>query len=183
MAVEWILRHLQPDNKILRITKKATCSTNDMNSSEEREEEATEEDDEILHRSPNDFHNTFVVYDIIHSPSYQVPVLYVKFQSNGSSLRRQPSLDEAYEQLTPSPLQGQMQKVGVLGALSMTEHPITGMTAFFVHPCRTAEAMREITGDAETTPEKYLMLWMGLIGQSVGLTVPMELARSMSTSM
>ena len=69
----------------------------------------------------------------------------------------------------------------MLGALSMTDHPITGLPAYFVHPCRTAEAMRGML-DGEVKPEAYLLMWFGLIGGGVGLEVPVELARAMAKS-
>ena len=64
----------------------------------------------------------------------------------------------------------------------MTDHPVTGTPAFFVHPCQTAAAISTVAGHGEVAPERYLFLWMGLIGQSVGLNVPMELAHALSTS-
>lgn len=68
-----------------------------------------------------------------------------------------------------------------MGALSMTDHPITSTPAYFIHPCRTAEAMEPVTEGPRTTPEMYLLRWIGIIGQSVGLDVPSELAQEIET--
>lgn len=114
-------------------------------------------------------------YDIVHSPSYQVPVLYLTFPGRGL-----PPPDEVYECLVPAAHKEQVQSVGLMGALSMTEHPISGLPAYFVHPCRTQDAMLAVTGGKEVTLERYFLLWLGVIGSSVGLSLPVEVARRMA---
>lgn len=57
-------------------------------------------------------------------------------------------------------------------------HPASGTPAYFVHPCNTADAMRHVADIADLTPEKYLLVWLGLIGNGVGLTLPRELFAS-----
>jgi len=54
---------------------------------------------------------------------------------------------------------------------------VTGIPCFWVHPCNTAEAMRVITRSIkeEITPLEYLMIWVGLVGAAVGLTLPKEM--------
>lgn len=65
----------------------------------------------------------------------------------------------------------------------MAEHPVTGMPAYFVHPCRTQNVMGPLLeggGDCEFGARdsvEYLMLWLGVIGASVGLSVPMRVAK------
>ena len=39
--------------------------------------------------------------------------------------------------------------------------------------------MREIAGEIKHDVRLYFMLWLGLVGPSVGLSVPSELARVM----
>lgn len=116
---------------------------------------------------------------MIHSPSYQVPVLYITFKDEAAG-KRMPSVDEAYELLVPDAYRSQIEATGVVGALSMTDHPISSTPAYFVHPCQTAEAMEAVVGGRKTTPEEYLLMWLGMIGASVGLDVPVELAEAMS---
>ncbi|CAK4029568.1 Hypothetical predicted protein [Lecanosticta acicola] len=107
-----------------------------------------------------------VIYDIIYSPSYQVPVLYIQC----------PTSNFSPDCLVPSAYKRQINSVGVMGALSMTEHPVTGLPVYFVHPCRTQEMM---AARGQLGPEEYLMVWFGVIGAGVGLNVPVALARSM----
>lgn len=54
-------------------------------------------------------------------------------------------------------------------------HPLTGIPVYFVHPCATSEALKSVAGDKEQTTETYLLLWIGLVGNCVGLNVPLEL--------
>ncbi len=54
----------------------------------------------------------------------------------------------------------------------MQHHPITGLQTFFVHPCRSYEAMSGF----HCSLENYLMVWLGLVGGCVGLWVPAEMA-------
>lgn len=141
-------------------------------------DEDEEDDEEVVHPAPSSASRTpspLIVYEILHSPSYQVPVLYISFKS----LPR-PTPDEVYELLVPEAYRGQVRAVGVMGALSVTEHPITGLPVYFVHPCRTREVMAgHRGGEGEGRPEEYLLVCTGSIGASVGLSVPVELARGM----
>jgi ubiquitin-like-conjugating enzyme ATG10 len=51
-------------------------------------------------------------------------------------------------------------------------HPITDVPAFFTHPCQTKEAMENF----DCQMANYLMVWLGLVGDCVGLWVPPEMA-------
>lgn len=54
-------------------------------------------------------------------------------------------------------------------------HPVTGTPAYFIHPCNTAEALRETIGGRSVSPLEYLQLWFGLVASLVGLYLPKEL--------
>ena len=58
------------------------------------------------------------------------------------------------------------------------DHPITGIPCFWIHPCRTPEAMRELCRAVGETvaPLQYLLLWLGIVGGAVGLALPAEMA-------
>ena len=149
------------------------------------ETEITEDDEEALIGSEDAAKQPRIIYDILHSPSYQVPILYLTFKDLQRHAGRKgslPSLDELYDLLIPPAQRPQMQHVGVMGALSMTDHPISNAPAYFVHPCRTAEAMDAVTGGHDVKPEEYLLMWLGMVGPSVGLTVPVEVVQKLSKS-
>lgn len=160
--------------------KSAECA---CRASEDASDETVlvEEDDEALQPITKRTKQTQVIYDIIHSPFYQVPVLYIMFKDLPGPSRGLPPPEQVYEMLVPTSQQEQMEAVGPMGALSMTDHPVASTPVYFVHPCRTAEAMQMVLAGQKAEPEEYLLKWIGVIGQSVGLEVPLGLARSIES--
>ncbi|KAI7084390.1 hypothetical protein KC356_g6788 [Hortaea werneckii] len=119
-------------------------------------------------------------YDIVLSPTYQVPVLYVSFPSSDRSPL--PSPDEVYDLLVAKPYRAQLQAVGPMSALSMTgEHPVTGGPAYFVHPCLTQDSMRAVMAGRRVSGAEYLAIWFGIVGSTVGLSLPVSLARELQS--
>ncbi|EME80375.1 uncharacterized protein MYCFIDRAFT_31334, partial [Pseudocercospora fijiensis CIRAD86] len=140
--------------------------------------EYLEDDPEALQTGRSPAHNeVLITYDIVHSPSYQVPVLYLtaKYGCNSSSL----SISEIHRLLVPDAFKQQVEAVGIMGALSMTDHPVTSVPVYFVHPCRTQEAMQAVLSGREAVPVEYLALWLGLAGGSIGLSVPVPLIQAL----
>ena len=66
--------------------------------------------------------------------------------------------------------------------LAIQNHPITDFPSFFVHPCNTADAMRELLSDRHVSAVEYLMIWLGLVGSCVGLHLPKELALAVESA-
>ncbi|GIZ49619.1 hypothetical protein CKM354_001264800 [Cercospora kikuchii] len=130
---------------------------------------AEDDDEEALPRPPaqrTSQSSTRLTYDIIHSPSYQVPVLYL----SSEPLRSPEWLLECLYDPTAG-------IVGLRGTVSLTDHPETGRPVFFVHPCRTQEAMMDVLGGREDVDAvEWLFIWFGIIGSAAGLSVPTELA-------
>ncbi|KAJ5736683.1 uncharacterized protein N7483_001808, partial [Penicillium malachiteum] len=117
-----------------------------------------------------------VDYDIVLSPTYQVPVLYFALRwlhQNGPI-----GLDAVYQYLVPEQYQSQVKSVGVMGGISLGYHPDSGTPAFFVHPCNTADAMAQVADAQSITPGTYLLIWLGLVGHCVNLHIPRELVAS-----
>ena len=144
------------------------------------EEPLDERDDEALSRNTESSPpRQRCYYDIIHSPSYAVPVLYVTLPD------RPLPLPEGIHQLllasSDHPALPPMQAIGPLGALTTTDHPTSGVPAYFVHPCRTAEAMESISGGRKLSGSAYLLAWIGLVGGGVGLDVPVSVAQRMTS--
>ncbi|KAK7532147.1 uncharacterized protein J3D65DRAFT_594805 [Phyllosticta citribraziliensis] len=115
-----------------------------------------------------------VEYSIYPSPSYRVPVLYIGIQDLDGSATT--SIDRMGDLLIPPHYKSQMEKVGIIGAVSMTNHPVTDMAVFFVHPCNTAEALEAAASTFNPSPLEYLQLWFGVVGACVGLDFPLALA-------
>ncbi|KAI6908348.1 hypothetical protein KC318_g4785 [Hortaea werneckii] len=168
-----------------------SCATTNLDrgpvSNGEAEEslpEVEEDDLEVLSKSTcsstGDQDEREVNYGIVYSPTYQVPVLYLSFPSTNRSPLPPP--DEVYDLLVPHPYRAQLQAVGPMSALSMTgEHPVTGGPAYFVHPCLTQESMRAVMAGRKVSAAEYLALWFGVIGATVGLSLPVSLARELQS--
>ena len=181
---------MQYDTQYLRITRRiadnsrAKEASYNSQASEDEVAISDEEDSEALVAPiANHDYTRAVQCDIAYSPAYQVPVLYLTFAecSTGRSIAL-PSPDDIYKILVPDDFKSPMRNVGVMGALSMAEHPITGIPAYFVHPCRTQEALSPLLEDASHKANPcggthYLLLWFGVIGASVGLSVPIDVAK------
>ncbi|KAL6235148.1 hypothetical protein BDW75DRAFT_147370 [Aspergillus navahoensis] len=135
--------------------------------------EAWEEDSEVLIRTSS-IRELQVDYDILLSPTYQVPVLYFVLRPADKPL----GIDEVYDYLVPDQYRKNIQNVGIMGGISFDYHPVSGTPAFFVHPCNTADAMRDIAGEHGISPEAYLIIWLGLVGTSVGLQLSSELFKA-----
>ncbi|KAK0355243.1 hypothetical protein LTR91_021882 [Friedmanniomyces endolithicus] len=133
---------------------------------------AEDDDEEALERSPSVLRPELIVlYDIVYSPSYRVPVVYLTRMSGESA--------GIHDLLTPALYKPQLQSTGPLGALSLKDHPVTGLPAYFVHPCRTAEGMATVGGTSTRAPVEYFSLWLGLVGPGVGLAIPVALAEAL----
>ncbi|RAK82465.1 ATG3/ATG10 family protein [Aspergillus fijiensis CBS 313.89] len=165
---------------ILRITRRISHVSipayNSQSSADdpirERYTEAYEDDPEALIRTPEPSVSLHVVYDVLLSPTYQVPVLY--FNLRPTDHPGPLGIDAVYQYLVPSQYREELQSVGVMGGISLGYHPESGTPAFFVHPCNTADVMRQIAGHRRVTPETYLIIWLGLVGNRLGLQLPRD---------
>ena len=86
--------------------------------------------------------------------------------------------------------------VGVLGGISLVvcnaewrcrhaeslqNHPITDAVCFCVHPCNTAQALKDVIGIRSINLTEYFQIWFGLIASSVGLFLPKEMVITKGT--
>jgi ubiquitin-like-conjugating enzyme ATG10 len=131
-----------------------------------------------------------IEYEVLLSPSYYIPVLY--FSVRDSSGQMVTEIEQIYALIVPAIYRSQMQSIGVMGGLSMAvsksediplyrmltlhqNHPVTGIPTFFIHPCQTADALREVAGGRNVSHQEYILLWLGIVGGSVGLNAPLFL--------
>ncbi|PSN65617.1 hypothetical protein BS50DRAFT_63163 [Corynespora cassiicola Philippines] len=160
----------------LRITKPLnTPLTNDADAEDADLDFIDDDDDEEALRPPTPASRVSIVYDIILSPGYGVPVLYFHIQD--PQFRFPPTMDTLYAHIMPAQFKTQAMNVGVMGGVTVTEHPALGKPVYFIHPCQTADLMREIVGETVITAEDYLVMWIGALGKCVGLDVPLEIAK------
>ncbi|KZM21125.1 uncharacterized protein EKO05_0008102 [Ascochyta rabiei] len=172
---EWaaVDRLCQHEATVLRITKALPLHPSEPDASSETEErELAEDDDEVAQTRTSPA--AAVHYDVVLSASYRVPVLY--FTVVDAHQHRYPLTAETLHAcVMPPACRAQAEHGGVLGGVTVTDHPATNQPAFFVHPCRTAQVIEASASGRDLTAYGYLVLWMGALGQCVGLNVPMAL--------
>jgi ubiquitin-like-conjugating enzyme ATG10 len=165
----------QHETAFLRITKPLPSRKEPSfdNGSELEYDKVAEDDEEALHDTTTP--QPTMHFDIILSPTYRVPVLYISIAD--TQHRYPPTMETLYEYLVPAQFKAQTENVGVMGGITITDHPATSKPVFFIHPCRTAEVMEaSIEKGRDVTAKEYLMVWMGSLGKSVGLNIPLALA-------
>uniref|UniRef100_A0A0E0MMS4 Ubiquitin-like-conjugating enzyme ATG10 n=1 Tax=Oryza punctata TaxID=4537 RepID=A0A0E0MMS4_ORYPU len=111
-------------------------------------------------------------YHVVYSFSYKVPVLYFQGHHAGGQLL---TLDEIKEDLPSHSLK-------LLGESKWTfitreEHPHFSRPWFTLHPCGTSDCMKLLLeGIADKDQQvQYLPAWLSVVGQAVGLKIPLEL--------
>lgn len=115
---------------------------------------------EVYNQEPeNGF--SVMVYHIIYSTSYSVPVLYFNaYHENGKLL----SLDEIWNKIPKCYL----SEIDKWSTITQQEHPILGIPYFMIHPCYTADFMK----NHSTT--NYLICWLSTVGPLAGLQLSLE---------
>ena len=63
-------------------------------------------------------HGLMVEYDIVLSPTYQVPVLYFRIRDAGCTFP--PSIDTLYQYVIPEQFKSQVEGFGIIGGITMT---------------------------------------------------------------
>ncbi|KAF1845854.1 uncharacterized protein K460DRAFT_282638 [Cucurbitaria berberidis CBS 394.84] len=163
------------DMTYLSITKAlpdAVYIPKDSNDDDEVDE-VEEDDEEVIAKSS--VPQAIINYDIVLSPTYQVPVLYISISD--PQHRFPPTMATLYEHLIPLHFKTQTEHAGVIGGITVTDHPATNRPVFFIHPCQTAGVIEASVGARDVTAEEYLMVWIGALGKCVGLNIPLALVR------
>lgn len=121
--------------------------------------------DQVVHYigiEPESPGNWSAQYSIVPwSASRDVLVLYfnVTKDVNGSQ-KLVTDIDEMRQLLVPSEHSQEMRE-----AISQTEHPISGLPTFFIHPCHTSELKSSLG------PDFSWPLWLQFFGSRVGLNI------------
>ncbi|KAH8693527.1 hypothetical protein BGW36DRAFT_300935 [Talaromyces proteolyticus] len=191
LAVSYITQD-KPSQAVLRISKSVTRTHrespavspvthgNAYDEAHEQEDTIQDDDQETLVRNAiNDESLELTAdYDITLSQTYQVPVLY--FVVSGIHQSGLAAIDAVYQLLVPDQHKGPLKSSGVMGGISFGYHPQSGIPAYFIHPCNTATAMRDIAGGRGVEPENYLLIWLGLVGNCINLNLSCQLFRKSS---
>lgn len=108
-----------------------------------------------------------------------MPVVYFTVSEDNDVLHA--DIDLVHRVIVPSAYRGPVRDVGVMGAISTTDHPIHHHPVWFVHPCQTADALEKAAEGEKVSIQDYLQLWLGIIGISVGLHAPLPAARELKS--
>ncbi|XP_004290115.1 PREDICTED: ubiquitin-like-conjugating enzyme ATG10 [Fragaria vesca subsp. vesca] len=152
-----------------------------VGSNKEHEEKAVDEeelepvDDATLVESSGsqvcyyDFH-------IIYSDSYRVPVLYFRgYYIDGQPL----GWDEIEKDLPVCSSKVLLESKWTF--ITQEEHPHLNRPWYKLHPCGTSEWMKllflgdESLAERGVAVEQYLVSWLSVVGQVVGLRIPFEM--------
>jgi len=116
------------------------------------------------------------VYDfhVVYSYSYKVPVLYFQgHRSDGQLL----TLDEIKQHLPSNSLKVLSESKWTF--ITREEHPHLSRPWFTLHPCATSDWMKLLLEESKVAIEeqslRYLSAWLSVVGQAVGLKIPLEL--------
>ena len=162
-------------------------------------DEVIEHDPECLPFLPSSKADEVVIFSVLLSPTYSVPVLYFWPYDVHNDAPRLVSL-EHLDQFIPSSIKPQVQNVGVLGGVSICvsvsylkrlsqhldltkNHPSHYFPVYFIHPCNTHAALLAARQgiNQQLTSKEHLLLWFGLVGSVVGISIPMRLARALGS--
>jgi len=159
------------DAQYLRITKELSDRDHQVKQDDIEPDELEDDDEETLR--VNRETQALIVYDILLSPVYRVPVLYISIAD--TQHRYPPTMATLYKHLIPSHYKAQAESGGVIGGISIQDHPASNRPVFFIHPCQTAEVMQASVGERIVSAEVYLVMWIGALGKCVGLNLPLAL--------
>lgn len=114
LALDWVSRN---EIAYLSITKMLPLHPSVTDASSETDEvELNEDDDEVAQTSNSS--RISVHYDVVLSPTYQVPVLY--FALSDIQHRYPPTMETLYSHLIPPAMRAQTEHVGVIGGITVT---------------------------------------------------------------
>ncbi|KAJ4301146.1 hypothetical protein N0V90_003236 [Kalmusia sp. IMI 367209] len=134
-----------------------TSAKEDQASHDEEDEVEEDDDDEAL--VPSKVNIPLIHYDVLLSPTYAVPTLY--FHISDPQHRFPPTINTLYTHIISPAYTDQAIHSGVLGGITITDHPIENRPVFFIHPCRTAEVMEASMSPRKVDPFEYLVMWIG----------------------
>ncbi|XP_028413493.1 ubiquitin-like-conjugating enzyme ATG10 [Dendronephthya gigantea] len=115
-------------------------------------------------------------YHVVYSSSYNVPVLYFNAWSQDGKLL---SLSDIWQQV--SEIHQDFLNHDKWSFITQQEHPLLHRPYFLIHPCHTAELMKQIlmnTSVHKRDATLYLTTWLSAVGSAVGIRLPLQFGMS-----
>ncbi|XP_010930316.2 ubiquitin-like-conjugating enzyme ATG10 isoform X1 [Elaeis guineensis] len=161
--------YLALENMYQLSASEVNAPTDDENYSAE---EAPFDNATLIQSYNDDMH----IYDfhIVYSFSYQVPVLYFRgYRCDGHPLH----LCDIEKDLPP--YSSKIRNESKWTFMTQEEHPYLCCPWYTLHPCGTSDWMKLLLGGdlPSKNPDMlhYLSAWLSVVGQTVGLRIPLEL--------
>ena len=130
-------------------------------------------DEASLDRSTSESCLVHVEYHVIHSMSYQVPILY--FNPTFASGQTLP-LEDVWQLLNMDLVSKEADRWGLV---TQQEHPYLGQPFYHIHPCNTATVMEKAMKcqDQQAKESNYLITWLSTFAPVVGLEFSIKYAQ------
>ncbi|KAG8640413.1 ubiquitin-like-conjugating enzyme ATG10 isoform X2 [Manihot esculenta] len=132
------------------------------------------DDATLVHSNHHEVH--YYDFHIVYSASYRVPVLYFRgYDSEGLPLQ----LNEIEKDLPACSAKVLLESKWTF--ITQEEHPYLNRPWYKLHPCGTSEWMKLLFLDEAALAENrvaielYLVSWFSVVGQVIGLRVPIEM--------
>ncbi|XP_057508814.1 ubiquitin-like-conjugating enzyme ATG10 isoform X1 [Actinidia eriantha] len=178
----WIVAHQREGYLSLEnVFHRGSSEENQDASSQIGKEEPnwSDQDDAIDNTTLSCAHETHHYdFHIVYSSSYRVPVLYFRaYCSDGQPL----DLDDIEKDLPANAAKVLTESKWTF--ITQEEHPHLNRPWYTLHPCGTSEWMKLLlVTDASRAKgrvafEKYLVSWLSVVGQVIGLRTPIEMLR------
>lgn len=119
-----------------------------------------------------DARRILVEYSIVWSTTYQVPVLYFNLWEECGT--KKSSFTAGVSEIVRSferrvGIENDTNTIKMNALLSQGEHPLLGVSAWYLHPCKTANVMETIVPREQRSD--YLKAWLALYGSFAGLKI------------
>ncbi|THU58792.1 hypothetical protein C4D60_Mb03t18180 [Musa balbisiana] len=116
-------------------------------------------------------------YHIVYSFNFRVPVLYFRgYRLDGCPLK----LEDIEKDLPAYSLKGLRESKWTF--MTQEDHPYLRRPWYTLHPCGTSDWMKVLFGsnaaNNQPRPLHYLSAWLSVVGQAVGLRIPLGLYKS-----
>ncbi|CAN6688384.1 unnamed protein product [Malus baccata var. baccata] len=140
------------------------------------EEEASEPVDNATLVESSSPQVCYYDFHIVYSVSYRVPVLYFRsYYIDGQPL----ALEETEKDLPACLSKVLLESKWTF--ITQEEHPYLKRPWYKLHPCGTSEWMKLLFHGDNSLPkngvavEQYLVSWLSVVGQVVGIRIPFEM--------
>ncbi|XP_057985130.1 ubiquitin-like-conjugating enzyme ATG10 isoform X2 [Hevea brasiliensis] len=138
------------------------------------EKEEAIDDATLVHSNHHEVH--YYDFHIVYSASYRVPVLYFRgYDSDGLPLQ----LNEIEKDLPACSAKVLLESKWTF--ITQEEHPYFNRPWYKLHPCGTSEWMKllfldeAVLAESKVAIELHLVSWFSVVGQVIGLRVPIEM--------